>query len=78
MRREIEVASVDEKVTKPITAQAYISEERHSGLYPTQDYLNLLIQGARERGLSPEYINKLATTNTVTMARTRRHNRRGF
>jgi len=41
------VASVDEKVTKPITAQAYISEERHSGLYQTQDYLNLLIQGAR-------------------------------
>ncbi len=70
MRREIEVASVDEKATKPITAQAYISEERRSGLYPTQDYLNLLIQGARERGLSPEYINKLATTNTVTMART--------
>jgi len=70
MRREIEVIPLEEKTSKPIAAQAYISEDRRSGLYPTQDYLNLLLQGAKERRLSHDYVAALSSTNTVTLSLT--------
>ena len=58
-RAEVEVAlDGDNKSLDVIT---YISNERDPTLHPSRDYLNTIIEGAREHHLPEEYIRKIAT-----------------
>ncbi len=56
--RRIEVMATNE-AGKKIAAQAYIATKVEKGLHPAAHYLQVILDGAKEHGLSAEYIGEI-------------------
>lgn len=64
----IDVAVVG-SVSDAVTAKAFASKITMTGLLPTKRYLQLLIDGAREKGLSSEWIRMLESQPSLDRSR---------
>jgi hypothetical protein len=61
-RRETVTVTVD---GKPVAAYAFVAESPREGLRPPRNYLQMVITGAREHGLSDTYLAELERTPTA-------------
>jgi gamma-glutamylcyclotransferase len=55
-RRQTVMVTLD---GKQVEAQTFVGDTMVDGLHPTDDYMDAVLGGAREHGLSPEYIARL-------------------
>lgn len=56
---DIVTSRVEGEVSGPVTAHTFATKEVSHGLLPSQRYMNLLIEGAIEHGLSDVWVQKL-------------------
>ncbi len=56
---DIVTSSVEGEVSGPVTAHTFMTRDVANGLHPSQRYMNLLVEGAIEHGLSPEWVQML-------------------
>ncbi len=56
---DIVTPKVEGEVSGPVIAHTFLTRNVSAGLHPSQRYMNLLIGGAQEHGLSPEWVQML-------------------
>ncbi|ESS71652.1 AIG2-like family [Methyloglobulus morosus KoM1] len=63
IRKELTVTNAE---NKEIKIQVYIAESTREGLKPSKDYLDKILDGAREHQLSQEYITKIEKIESLS------------
>jgi cation transport regulator ChaC len=64
-RQMVKVRTMDDRT---VDAHAYVALETRSGLKPSRSYMELVLGGAREHDLSPDYIHYLERVETAADA----------